>query len=94
MLTRTKIRTFASSVLIATLASGAGMAQTLTLHSKVGNNGTASCDIYCTSHAYDGNDPFVGSCIAAHWADAAHTPYTCYATMHPPIPLACLCGTF
>lgn len=64
------------------------------IHSKIGNDGSVTCDIYCNGKykKYDKNDPYRGSCIAAHINDAAKTPYTCYGVPHRPV--ACLCATF
>ena len=60
-------------------------------HSKIGNDGSVSCDIYCT-HDYSLNDTYMGSCVAAHLKDASKTWYSCFGVPHTSV--ACLCAQF
>lgn len=63
------------------------------LTSKIGNNGTVSCNTYCSGKQYGG---FTGTCIGARFEDGVNIGEYSDCTNVPGIPnsLTCLCLRF
>ena len=85
-------RLFLGIISAIVLMNGTALADGFTsFHSKIGNNGSVDCDIYCVSPAYDANDKFHGSCVAARIRDTGM--YASCFQVHQGY-MECLCATF